>query len=166
MRPKLRLAWIAVAGSAMVLFVGSTACPADEAMFDFHVDRFELEAASTVRLRPALRRPVCDRRADRVRAQVRRRCQHVANGIQPGRRCDVRASLPSTPHLPGDVLGHLPLGSRSRGGHGTRPRAGAAALCECNADREFANLSEGSRRTEDVGPGIDHLDRRSSAASP
>ncbi len=51
MRPKFRVSWVVVAGSAAALLVGWAPCSGEEATFDFRVDRFELELTGPVALR-------------------------------------------------------------------------------------------------------------------
>ncbi len=51
MRPKFRVSWVVVAGSAVALLVGRMPCSGEDATFDFRVDRFELELTGPVALR-------------------------------------------------------------------------------------------------------------------
>jgi len=47
-RPKFRVSWVVVAGSAAALLAGWAPCSGEEATFDFRVDRFEIEMTGPV----------------------------------------------------------------------------------------------------------------------
>jgi len=53
-RPKFRVSWVVVAGSAAALLVGWAPCSGEDATFDFRVDRFAIEMTGTVAQRKGI----------------------------------------------------------------------------------------------------------------